>query len=49
MSLSEISAFLSLIPIRLYNGKRGLKLKYLFYAFYPVHLLILAGIATLLL
>jgi len=24
-----------------YNGKRGLKLKYIFYAFYPLHLLIL--------
>jgi hypothetical protein len=41
MSLSEITAFLVLIPIRLYNGKRGFNLKYVFYAFYPVHLLIL--------
>jgi signal transduction histidine kinase len=41
MSFSEITAFLTLIPIRRYNGKRGLNLKYVFYAFYPVHLLIL--------
>jgi hypothetical protein len=31
----------SLIFIKLYNGERGAKLKYLFYAFYPVHLIIL--------
>lgn len=41
MSESEIWAFFALIPVLLYNGKRGLKLKYVFYAFYPVHLLIL--------
>lgn len=27
------------IPMLLYNGKRGPSLKYLFYAFYPLHLL----------
>ena len=35
---------LSLIPIWLYNGKRGKKnkmLQYGFYAFYPVHMLAL--------
>lgn len=32
---------IALIPICIYNGKQGPKTKYLFYAFYPVHLLIL--------
>lgn len=37
----EFTSFLCLIPIRAYNGKRGLGIKYFFYAFYPVHLFIL--------
>ena len=41
MNLNEIPAFLTLIPVAEYNGKRGLNLKYFFYAFYPVHLLLL--------
>ncbi len=41
MSLSEITAFIALIPVYKYNGERGLNLKYIFYAFYPVHLLLL--------
>ncbi len=32
---------ISLIPICAYNGKQGPKAKYLFYAFYPAHLLLL--------
>ena len=35
---------LSIIPLLLYNGKRGKGLKWLFYAFYPGHLLLLYGI-----
>ena len=32
-------AFFMLIPIGAYNGKRGMKLnKYVYYAFYPVHI-----------
>ncbi len=42
-------ATLAAIPIGLYNGKRGLSLKYSFYIFYPLHLLILYLISTFLL
>ncbi len=35
---------LSMIPLLLYSGKRGKGLKWLFYAFYPGHLLLLYGI-----
>lgn len=38
----EPIALLSLIFIKFYNGKRGAKLKYFFYIFYPGHLLILS-------
>lgn len=47
MSLSELPAFFAVIPIALYNGRRGLKMKYFFYAFYPAHLAILYIIAVL--
>lgn len=32
---------LAMIPIALYNGRRGMQLKYIFYLFYPFHLLLL--------
>ncbi len=38
MDIMEATAFLMLIPVSRYNGRRGLNLKYIFYAFYPVHL-----------
>lgn len=38
--ISRLSA-LSTIPLMLYNGKQGIRIKYLFYAFYPAHLLVL--------
>lgn len=40
-SVTEITSFASVPLIMAYNGKRGLSLKYVFYLFYPIHLLIL--------
>lgn len=47
-----VSAFAAFIPINMYNGQRGFIrsniLKYLFYLFYPLHILLLYGLKTLL-
>lgn len=37
----QLFCVLSLLPISLYNGKKGRSLKYVFYIFYPVHILLL--------
>lgn len=37
----ELPAVIAFLPIALYNGKRGWNVKYFFYFFYPVHLLLL--------
>lgn len=47
-SSTEFVALLMLIPLMNYDGTRGKSLKYVFYAFYPVHLLILGVICILL-
>lgn len=41
LSFLELTSFICVPLIKLYNGKRGLSLKYFFYAFYPVHLFLL--------
>ena len=41
----EASSFFAIIPAHFYNGKRGWNTKYLFYIFYPVHILALYLIA----
>lgn len=45
--LTELLAFADAGIAHVYNGTRGWKLKWVFYLFYPVHLLILAGICML--
>lgn len=46
--LWEPWALLAFPLLYLYNGQRGKQPKYLFYAFYPVHILILYGISLML-
>lgn len=42
LGMRQLYALPALIPINMYNGKRGrFNLKYVFYTFYPVHLLII--------
>lgn len=38
----EITSFITVPLVAKYNGTRGLKLKYFFYLFYPVHILLLS-------
>lgn len=44
-AINEVFTFLGVPLTWLYNGKRGLKLKYLFYLFYPVHILVIYLVA----
>lgn len=43
--IENITAWFAFLPILAYNGKRGLDVKWVFYVFYPAHLLILYGIS----
>lgn len=41
----QFCSLIALLPISLYNGKRGYRFnKYVFYAFYPLHLIVLYAI-----
>ena len=44
----NLPEIIALIPILLYNGKKGPNVKYLFYIFYPLHLIILVIIKSIL-
>lgn len=46
--LVQLPCLLSLIPLHYYNGKPGPRLKYLFYLYYPAHMLLLWGVYRLL-
>ena len=49
VNTNEICSLFALIPIAFYSGRQGKKInKYIFYGFYPAHILILWGIFTLL-
>ena len=37
----ELAALVAFLTIAFYNGKRGWNIKYIFYVFYPLHLLVL--------
>lgn len=45
--LYEVTAPLAFLFVAGYNGRRGVKLKYIFYVFYPLHLMILYAVAEM--
>lgn len=49
MDLLQLLATFAMLPIALYNGKKGKDIKYFFYIFYPAHLLLLFVISLFIL
>lgn len=43
----QVFSIMSVLFIIMYNSKRGIKMKYFFYIYYPLHLIILYGISYL--
>lgn len=43
----QVWSIMSIFIIMLYNHKKGPKMKYFFYLFYPIHLIVLYGISML--
>ena len=43
----QYAGIFAILPIALYNGKKGRSTGYFFYLYYPVHLLILYGISQM--
>jgi len=47
-NIISVVAALAMIPIAFYNGEKGKNIKYMFYIFYPAHLLLFFIIGTIL-
>lgn len=45
----QLAGILAALPIYFYNGKQGPRIKYLFYTFYPAHMLVIWGVSQLIL